>query len=361
MLLNASALPVRPAGAGVYTIELARALATRTDLEVVFAAPSEAVPNVQWLRSPPRGPALRSAWEQLRLPRLMRQEGIDVYHGAHFAVPLRTGVPAVATVHDLAFLRLPRRYSMPRRNYYRALAWTSRRADRIIVPSKAVAADVIHHLGYPPERIRVVSEAPRAGLAPAMEHEIALLCGRVGVERPYLLCLGTAEPGKRAVDAIRALSVMRNEGQAVKLVLAGNEGPLTPLLRREAQALGVLESVVFAGYLLAGDLAALYSGATALVFPSLSEGFGLPPLEAMACGTPVIASSAPALPEVLGTAAIFVPLRDPAGIAHEAIRLLREDSWRSEWTARGREHASRFSWTRAAEESAAVYHELAPR
>jgi len=271
---------------------------------------------------------------------------------------LGAGIPCIATVHDLTFYRLPRRYSLPRRLYYRALAESSRRAARIIVPSKAVAADVVRYLNYPLERVRVVAEAPRTGLSPAPEATVADVCRRLGVEHPYLLCVGTAEPGKRAVDAVRAIALMQKSGSAPQLVLAGNEGPLSKALRREAARLGVTDRVRFVGYVGDADLAALYTGAAALVFPSLYEGFGLPPLEAMACGTPVISSKAPAMSEVLGQAAIFVPVRDPDSIAREVARLLAGPAERSDWSARGREHAARFTWTRTAEETAALYHEV---
>jgi glycosyltransferase involved in cell wall biosynthesis len=347
-------VPSRPAGAGIYTLELAAALRSRDDIELLVASPDYDADIV----SPASNALERSAWEQLRLSRLMATARIDVYHGAHFAVPVGAGIPCIATVHDLTFYRLPRRYSLHRRLYYRALAETSRRATRIIVPSKAVAADVVRYLNYPLERVRIIAEAPRSGLAPAPEAMVADVCRRLHVERPYLLCVGTAEPGKRAVDAVRAIVRMQKPGPAPQLVLAGNEGPLSKALRREAARLGVAGRVRFVGYVGDADLSALYTGATALVFPSLYEGFGLPPLEAMACGAPVIASKAPAMTEVLGQAAIFVPLRDPEAIAREASHLLTNQSERAEWSARGREHVARFSWTRAADETAALYHEV---
>lgn len=357
VFLNASALPARPAGAGIYTLELAHALAARDDVALTVAAPPPyLVAGARMLRSPGGSPALRTAWEQLRMPSHLAQW--DVYHGAHFATPLRAGIPRVATVHDLTFHRLPGRYSWKHRWYYRALARTAARAERIIVPSRAVAADVVRFLGYPPERLRVIAEAPRAGLSPASHGHVSATLAQFGIEQPYLLCVGTAEPGKRAVDVLRALALLRDRGQAVRLVLAGNAGPLTGPLRREAARLGVQDLVAFVGYVSNEQLAALYSGAVALVFPSLYEGFGLPPLEAMACGTPVISTHAQAMREVLAEAALFVPLRDPLAIASAAEGLLRQPSLRAAWSARGTERAARFSWANVAAETVAVYREL---
>ncbi len=348
VVLDASALPARPAGAGVYTLELARALAARGDVDLQMASPDDTGIG-SWVRTP-AGALARNVWQQRQLGRV----DADVVHGGHFAVPWRSQVPRVATVHDLTFYRLPRRYRWRRRWYYRALARLATRAERIIVPSRAVAGDVIRYLGYPPERMRVIPEAPRWPSPPApipTEREM-------GDGAPYLLCVGTAEPGKRAVDAIRALALMP-KGRRPMLVLAGNEGPLSGALQRECARLGVEDRVVFTGYVEDTALASLMAGAAALVFPSLYEGFGLPPLEAMALGTPVIASNAPAMTEVLGEAAAFVPLRDPGAIAGEVTRILQDQAWRDELSARGTAKAGEYSWARTAEETLAVYREVA--
>jgi glycosyltransferase involved in cell wall biosynthesis len=359
VLLNASAVPAQPAGAGVYSLQLAAALACRHDIDLTVASARAARSGASTMPSPAHGPLSAALWEQARLPILMRRATFDVYHGAHFAVPLMARLPRVATVHDLTFYRLPARYSPGRRAYYRLLAQTAKTADRLIVPSKAVAGDAVRYLAYSPAKMRVVHEAARAGLGPASQEEVGALCGRLGVQRPYLLCVGTAEPGKRAVDALRAIAMLKDEGRSVSVVLAGNPGPLTGTLKREAGRLGIDDRVVFAGYVPDDDLAALYTGALALVFPSLYEGFGLPPLEAMACGTPVIASRAPAMEEVLDEGAIFVPLRDPNAIRDEVCRLIENESWRSEWAQRGRQCSARYSWDRAAAKTMDVYREVA--
>ncbi|MEX0783023.1 MAG: glycosyltransferase family 1 protein [Dehalococcoidia bacterium] len=359
VLLDASALPARPAGAGVYTLELARALDARADVDLRVGSPYDTGLGT-WIETP-AGALRRNAWQQFKIGRVEA----DVVHGAHFAVPWRSSVPRVATVHDLTFYRLPRRYGWRHRSYYRALSRLACRAERMIVPSRAVAGDVARYLGYPPERVRVIPEAPRS-LTPhpsTQPQPVAHAPGADaaagnGSKAPYLLCVGTAEPGKRVVDAIRALAAMPEEGRPM-LVLAGNEGPLSEALRREAARLGVAERVVFAGYVSDEALGSLMAGAAALVFASLYEGFGLPPLEAMALGTPVIATAAPAMTEVLGDAAAFVPVRDPAAIAREAARILGDASWREELGARGRERAAAYSWERTAEETVAVYREVA--
>lgn len=357
VFFNASALPARPAGAGTYTLELARALNRHPEVELLAAAPEPHTLAETTIRPSFPGGA-RPLWEWRSLAGEVRRHHPDVYHGPHFFVP-KVDIPTVATVHDLTFFRIPKRYDFAHREYYRLLARASRRADRVIVPSGAVAADVVRYLDYPPDRIRVIAEAPRAGLAPADEAQVAEVRARLGLEEPYLLALGTAEPGKRVVDAIRAMPAIRASVPGTLLALAGNPGRLSPALDREVERLGLGNCVKFLGYVADADLAPLLTGATALVFPSLFEGFGLPPLEAMACGTPVITTSVPAMSDVLAGEATFVPVRNPPAIAGAAIRLLSEAGLRAELSERAVEFASRFSWEKAARETIDVYQEIA--
>jgi glycosyltransferase involved in cell wall biosynthesis len=352
---NASAVPQRPAGAGIYTLQLGRALARRAGLSLAVLASGD-LGFGEWLPSPGSTPR-RLAWEASQLGAAVRGAAADVYHGPHFVTP-KTRVPAVATVHDLTFFRTPRRYGLAHRAYYRRIARSATRADRIIVPSGAVAGDVVRFLGYAPARIRVIAEAPRTGLGPASEADVANFRARFGLDTPYLACLGTAEPGKRAVDAIRAMPAILERAPGTLLALAGNPGPLSQGLQREADRLGVVRAVRFVGYLPDEDLAPFLTGAEALLFPSSYEGFGLPPLEAMACGTPVIAADAPAMSEVLRGGAAFVPVGQPEPLAREAVKLLAGPELRAERGAAAREFAGRFSWATAAEETEAVYREL---
>jgi glycosyltransferase involved in cell wall biosynthesis len=358
VLLDASSLPERPAGAGVYMVQLASALAARDSLEVTAAAPVPLV-GCGWHRVSQGGPATRFRWELRELGAAVAATDAQVLHGLHFFTPRTLSVPRVTTVHDLTFFRIPRRYSLQKRAYYGAIARTLRWAERVIVPSSAVATDVVRYLGLPPARIRVVPEAPRTGLRAATPQEVAQFRREHGTEGRYLACLGTTEPGKRTVDAIRALPEIVQAAGDVSLVVGGNPGPLTAALEREAERLGVRGRVHFVGYIPDARLPAFLTGAEALVFPSLFEGFGLPPLEAMACGTPVISSRASAMDEMLGDAALFVPTRSPGEIARQAIRLLCDSSLHSEVAQRGLEQARQFTWARAAELTEEVYREVA--
>lgn len=355
VLYNASAVPETKAGAGVYTLELGRALASRESLAMTVLSPRPTGFGQQ-VRTP-SATFLRLPWESFCLSRTEVAQDADVYHGPHFFTP-RLRIPSVATIHDLTFFRIRRRYGPAHLAYYRYLARTASRANRIIVPSSAVAADCVRFLGAAPEHIRVVAEAPRQGLAPSSESAVDAFRARYGIRGRYFACLGTAEPGKRAVDAVRALPAIQEHHPDVRLVLAGNPGPLSGALGAEAHRLGVSEAVTFTGYLPDTALAPFLSGAVALIFPSLYEGFGLPPLEALACGTPVIASDAPAMNEVLAAGTVFVSRRDPAAIARAAATLLT-GSRRQDLAAEGSAFAAGFSWERAAAETEAVYREVA--
>lgn len=359
VFLNASALPARPAGAGVYMIQLVNALTVRESLEVHAAAPVP-LAGAEWVRVPQRSAAHRFRWELRNLGAAVAATDARVYHGLHFFTPRSLPIPRVTTVHDLTFFRIPRRYTLQRRAYYGAIARTVRWAERVIVPSSAVASDVVRHLGLAPARIRVIPEAPRTGLVAAAPADVEAFRREHEIEGRYFACLGTTEPGKRTVDAIRALPAIRERHKDVTLVVAGNPGRLTAALEREAAALGVASHVKFAGYLPDSRLPAFLTGAEALVFPSLYEGFGLPPLEAMACGTPVISAKAPAMDEVVEGAALFVPTRAPAAIAAEAVRLLSNPGFRAEVSQRSLEHARKFTWARTAELTEQVYREVAP-
>ncbi len=362
VLLNLSSLPPRPAGAGRYALELTTALRQYTDVALLPVAPP-------WSRTwgieptvvaPDTGPELRAAWEFLRLPWVVRSLEYDVYHGTHFTVPPGLGRPTVATVHDVTFLLYPRRYSAPRRTYYRFIARSAARARRLIVPSECVRREVTRRLGVDAGRVRVVPEAPGSPFHPAEEDQVTAACTRFGLRPPYFLVFGAADPGKRAVDAIRALALLAGDGVRAQLAVLGPTGRFSAALQREARRLGVADSVRFCGYVEDEDLRALYTGAVALLFPSLWEGFGLPPLEALACGTPAVVTDAPAMNEVLRPGAIFVPLRDPRALADAARRLL-EPAQRAAAVARGRELLERYTWERAATLTAEVYAEARRR
>ncbi|MEO6396943.1 MAG: glycosyltransferase family 1 protein, partial [Tepidiformaceae bacterium] len=344
------------------------ALAARDDCDVTFATPELSPAGAHQLLPPTRvgeegrqkSAARLQCWTEFELPRWMKRHHIDLYHGVHFTVPLLSRMPRVATIHDLAPLTAPKLFQgRLRKLYWRWLVETSRHATKIVVPSTPVADDVMRLLGVPARRIAITPLAPRAIMKPAPDEAVTEMALRLGIDRPYLLCVGIWNRNKRAVDAFRALALLQERGIDLQLVLCGEPMPeLAPHYQREVQKLGIADRVLFAGHVPDADLPALYTGAIALLFPSETEGFGLPPLEAMACGTPAIVASTPAVVEASGGGAIVVSRRAPGEIAVRAAELASNPAVRAERAARGTDHASTFTWARTAAATMEAYHSI---
>lgn len=294
-------------------------------------------------------------WEQVLLPIELAAEPIDLLHGPDFAVPRRRRCPAVVTVHDLAFLRYPEILTAESRRHYRQACDSLASVERIIADSHHTAADLQELLAVPADRIRVVHLAPTPLGPPPAPEAVAAVRQRYQLEAPFLLYVGTLEPRKNLGTLLRAFARVRSR-EAVRLVLAGPRGWLDEPIVAEAARHG--ERVRLLGPVPADALAALYAAAAAFVFPSLYEGFGLPPLEAMAAGTPVVAARASCLPEVLGDAALLVPPLDEEALAEALRAVLADPALRADLRARGKARAAAFSWERTATATLGVYREV---
>ncbi|MGD9895186.1 MAG: glycosyltransferase family 4 protein [Dehalococcoidia bacterium] len=354
-------MPARPAGAGRLMHELGHALAAFAAeyplllLERYGAFDDLAgQPGVTLHRVPPVGRALRAGWEQATLPRVVRRWNADVLHGLHHSLPLLPAAAAnVVTIHDVTFDVLPHRYTASRRWYMRAITRLGLlRADAVIVPSSWVRAALVRHYGVRAERVHVVPLAPPVGMAPVRDSgRLSDVQDRYHLPDRFLLSVGTLEPGKNREMLMRALSLTHRRGFRLPLVVVGQRGWLD-----DAGAKGEsTDQITYLGYVPDEDLPALYTRAEAFLFPSWLEGFGLPPLEAIACGTPVISSCRPAMTEVLGAAALFADPRNPDEWADSIERLAGDRRLREDLIARGLERASVFSWERSARETLAVY------
>lgn len=363
--LDATAIPRLMAGAAVYTYELTHALAAvdneneyvvlaRGDLFDDLAASR---PGLRVLKVRVRSRTMRLLWEQTVLPLHLRRLRIDVLHSPHHTTPLAPcGCRRVVTFHDLTFFLLPGRYPPSRRLYFQTMTRLSALvADAVIVPSEAVRQDVMRVLRLPSRRVFVTPEAAGPAFAPQDADAVEAVRRRYGLDGPFLLSVGSLEPGKNRERLLQAFARLRARGLEYTLAVAGQrawryEGE-APLARR----LGLAEAVRFLGHVPAADLPALYSAADLFVFPSLYEGFGLPALEAMACGTPVVTSSVSALPEVVGDAALQVNPLDIEALAEAMERLLRDDGLRTDLRERGLRRAEEFSWERTARATLSVY------
>ncbi len=363
--IDATAMPEQRAGAGIYTHELIRALA-RVDREnryTILTRPGTfediARRGFRIVARKPGPRLLRAIWEQTSLPARLLGEDTDVFHSPHHTLPvLRPGHAArVVTFHDVTFFLMPERYPAARRYYMqlgtRAAAMV---ATRIIAPSHSTAADIARVFPRLRTPVDVVHEAaaPRF-YEPPTEAELAEARSAHRLPERFILTVGTLEPGKNHAAAVRALALLRDRDVAQHLVIAGQPGWLYGDLLRLVDELGLRERVRFLGYVPDERLRALYHLADVFVFPSMHEGFGLPPLEAMACGTPVVVSDRSAMLEVVGEAGLLVDPEDDAAIADAIGRLLADSDLRDAYASRGRLRAMAFSWDEAARRTVEVY------
>jgi glycosyltransferase involved in cell wall biosynthesis len=236
---------------------------------------------------------------------------------------------------------------------------SARLADRVIAVSETVARDVRRYLPAAAPKLHVVREGVSGRFAPAPDGAVAACRARYGLTRPYLLHVGRLDPGKNLRVLLLALATLRDQGLPHDLVLAGPSGWKHDGFYRLLRDLGLSDRVKALGYVPDEEMAALYSGADVFVFPSLYEGFGLPPLEAMACGTPVVASSRSAMPEVLGDAALLVEPQDVSAVTGAVRRVLEDGALRSRLREAGLQRAAGYSWEAAARATVEVYRRAA--
>jgi glycosyltransferase involved in cell wall biosynthesis len=300
--------------------------------------------------------------ERLSLPveLLARRPWPNLLHSLDHVAPAWGPWRSVVTLHDLAFLLYPGTHTAASRAYYAATGESVRRAERVIAVSQRTASDAVRLLGVDPARIRVVHEAAAPGFAPRPRNGLAALAQRVGFDpdpgRPYVLFVGTLEPRKNVPLLFEAFALLRREVDA-QLLLVGARGWLDePIMAAHARS-GVGEAARFLGRLDEEDLALLYSHAGVFVLPSLYEGFGLPVLEAMACGAPVVCSNAGPLPEVAGDAAMLLKPEDPLAWAVALRDVLTRPRTADELRRRGFERTHEFDWEKTAVATREVYRE----
>jgi glycosyltransferase involved in cell wall biosynthesis len=371
VVLDARYIARRQSGVGAYAQRLITGLATidhRNRYTCLVAAEGPGLPVRQ--ANVASSPTRVSFEDHLRgdlwllgyLPFRLRALQADVYHGPAVFLPhVKLGYRTVVTIHDLvSFLfpeTVPRKYSLYMRLMTRLAAWS---ADRIIAVSQATKADLVRTLRVAPAKIVVIHEAvgPEFG-QPLSAESIEAVVRRYGLERPYCLFVGNLEPRKNLPGLIEAFAAVRRRlgggGRSVQLVLAGTRAWLHAGIFRAVEQHGLGDAVVFTDYVPLGDLPALYAGAMCFVFPSLYEGFGLPVLEAMAAGTPVVAARAGSIPEVVGDAALLVDARVPAELAAAIEAVLTDVTLREQLVVRGRARAAMFDWTTVARQTLAVY------
>jgi glycosyltransferase involved in cell wall biosynthesis len=294
----------------------------------------------------------------LPLELLARRPTPTLLHSVDHVAPAWRAWRSVITLHDLAFLLSPETHTAASRAYYAATGDSVRQAERVIAVSQRTASDAIRLLGVDPARIRVVHEAAAPAFGPRTLADLELVANRLGIDpnRPYLLFVGTLEPRKNLPLLFEVLAVLRRRVDAQLFVVGGRGWLDEPIFAAHARS-GVGDAARFLGSLDEDDLAVLYSHAGVFVLPSLYEGFGLPVLEAMACGAPVVCSNAGPLPEVAGDAAVLLPPEDANAWARAIFEVLDNARYADALRQRGFARAGGFSWERAAEATREVYRE----
>lgn len=364
------------AGIGRYTRELAQALIIQArehtfQLIVGRDFPPQALPRwaqddsrVSWTRLPFTSRQATVLWHRLRVPLPLElfTDAIDLFHGTDYLLPPLRRTKGIITVHDLSFFLLPEAAD-PRlaRFLQRALPRSLARADMVVADSERTRRDLLGLFTLDPERVVTVP----LGVSPRFRRvtepaALEAVRRRYHLPAAFVLFVATIEPRKNLVRLVEAYDLLRRElRQAPPLVLAGGAGWRNEPLFQRIASLELEDAVHFIGFVREEDLPALLSAATVFVYPSLYEGFGLPPLEALACGTPVVATTAGALPEVLGSAALLVDPEDVQALAEALHRALTDEEVRLRAATAGPEQAARYTWEGAAQRMLSIYERVA--
>lgn len=346
--LDATAIPDPPGGAGRYVLALAGALHRRDDVDLTVVSRKGDVarwPAPVLDRAPAHRP-VRMAWEQVGLPQVVRKLGADVHHGPHYTMPLALGLPAVVTIHDLSFFTHPEWHQRTKVAFFRsAILTAARRASALIAVSAATAA-LLDERARPKAPVHVVPHG--------VDHDRYRPNGPIhaGVTQPYVLFVGTLEPRKDVPTLVHAFDRLAGTHPDLSLVLAGAPGWGVDAVDQAIAGATHGDRVQRLGYVAEDDLPGLLRGAAVVAYPSLEEGFGLPVLEALACGAPVVTTSGTVMEEVAAGAAFLVPPGDDRRLAEALEAAIEGDAERRRL---GFEVAARHTWEASAAGHVEVY------
>jgi len=355
-------------GIGTYIRNLLRHLARMDDRTeyVVVCRPEdrEALASLGAnFRAVPESAGNYTVSEQVRIPLVLRREGVTLFHAPHYVLPPLIRCRSVVTIHDCIHLMFPQ--YLPNRfafDYARAsIRLAARRATRILTVSESSKRDILKYVDARPDKIDVIYNAydERFAIDPA-EEDVVRVRERYQLQDEFVLYAGNVKPHKNLERLIEAFHIVRKRGlDQLKLVLIGDDISKYTALRRAVHRHQLHKYVRFLGYLPEETLAVMYRLAGVFVFPSLYEGFGLPPLEAMASGTPVVTSNVSSLPEVAGDAAMLVDPYDPTAIADGIYRVLTDEQLRKNLRHRGVARAGMFSWEQSVRRVRKIYDQVA--
>lgn len=351
-------------GVGHYTFELARSMAVAApgdSFTLISPFPisgSNAPDNLTYLSL--ARTVLNRRWWSVGLPLYLSRSSFDLFHGANYEIPFWSRRPSVVTIHDLSLLLHPQahRPHLVRRARWR-LPRMANAATRIITPSESVKREVCETLKINSDKVVVTPEAPRSTFKRREGAEVIELRQRLGISEDFILFVGTIEPRKNLHRLVEAFDqVLRTTSLSPQLVIAGGQGWLMDDFSTVIRQKKLEDRICLPGYLQDEELCALYSSCKAFVYPSLYEGFGLPPLEAMACGAPVITSRIPSITETVGTAARLVDPCDVNDLARAIAEMLSDEQRRKHFSEAGAERVKRFTWEQTANKTLEVYREI---
>lgn len=361
-------------GVGHYTVELARALAAvapSDEFTLLAPTPLEASALAEIKRHPFRNlheihfnsPRLNRYWWSLGLPLYLSRTSFDLFHGTNYDIPRWRLLPAVVTIHDLSLLLHSETHEQRLvERARRRLPSVARSAAMLITPSESVKREICEHLGVAADKVAVTPEAPRSIFKKVGHEDTLEVRQRLGIADNFILSVGTIEPRKNLQTLIQAFAeILRTTQHQPQLVIAGKTGWLMDDFFSLPKSAGLEDKVCFTGYVSDADLRALYSSCSVFVYPSKYEGFGLPPLEAMACGAPVVTSDIPVMRETVGKAAKLVNPSSVQDLAGAIVTLLDDKQARGRLSVLGQEHAQSFTWAQTATKTLEVYEQALQR
>jgi glycosyltransferase involved in cell wall biosynthesis len=367
--IDATALPPQPVGAGNYIIQLIRALADlKVDDEFVIFTHRRghaliSLPkhdSFEWIILDDRNPSSRLIWEQLLFPQLIKKSGVELLHSLHYTRPTRLPCASVVTFHDMTFFLYPELHTRVRRLFFpQAIRASARHADALTAVSESTRQDAIRVLGIAPEKITTTQLGVDPSFRPINDTD-----GRMTIAEKYslpdrfILYVGLIEPRKNIPMLISAYKRLIDGGENYKLVLVGRYGWMYEELLRQIIDFDLERMVHFTGYISQEDLPLVYNLSSLFVYPTIYEGFGLPVLEAMACGIPVITTDVSSLPEIVGEAGILVPVNDLEALHGAMIRVLGDEDLRGEMINKGLQRAANFTWEQTAKLTFQVYQQV---
>ncbi len=365
---DATALPANPVGAGRYIIYLARHLAQRPEIDqlsiVVQRARLPFFGNIENERTrlvvvADRPISARLVWEQVVLPKLVRRLRVDVFHSPHYTMPFLLPCRSVVTFHDMTFFLFPELHTRPKRllfpQYIRASA---RRADALIADSNSTRQDAIRLLKLSPDRITAIPLGITPDFKPVSDPaQKEALRQKYHLPERFIIYVGAVEPRKNLPFLLRAFQTASPHFPEWKLVLVGRLGWMYQDVLEQIDTPELRGRVLCTGYVPQEDLPGLYSLAGVFVYPSVYEGFGLPVLEALACGVPVITTNVSSMPEITGEAAVLLPPNDEQSLVQALLDLVNDDR-RRVFSALGVQRAAQFTWDATARETVRVYQKI---